>query len=98
FTRVDLLQSVGGEDDPDVIYLPERDAYLYISNTDNSNGSTGTLSNRIVGSVIDSALDAQGNLVVREEQPLSNGLPEGRAEGHPAAIENPFNGELIVAY
>lgn len=98
FTRLDLLQSVGDEDDPDVIYHDGLKAFVYISNTDNSNGSTGTLSNRIVGSIVDDAPNAQGQLVVRVEQPLSDGLPAGRTEGHPAAIANPFNGELIVAY
>jgi hypothetical protein len=75
FTRVDLLQQVGDEDDPDVIYLEQQDAFLYLSNTDNSNGSTGTLGNRVVGSLIDPAPDAQGKLVVRAEQPLGDGLP-----------------------
>ncbi len=98
YTRVDLLQQIGDEDDPDVAYLPDRDAFLYLSNTDNSNGSTGTLGNRVVGSIIDSAPDASNKLVVRAEQPLGNGLPAGRAEGHPASIENPFNGQLITAY
>jgi hypothetical protein len=97
-TRLDLLQTVGDEDDPDVVYLPDQDAFLYLSNTDNSNGSTGTLSNRIVGSVVNSSPDAQGRLVVRPEQPLSDGLPQGRAEGHPASLLNPFNGQLITAY
>ncbi|MCP5519036.1 MAG: hypothetical protein H7A45_17470 [Verrucomicrobiales bacterium] len=97
-TRLDLLQAIGDEDDPDVLYDPVRDAFIYISNTDNSNGSTGTLSNRIVGSIVDTAPDGQGQLVVRTEQPLGDGLPEGRAEGHPSAVVNPFNGELITAY
>lgn len=98
YTRVDLLQSIGDEDDPDVIYHEDLDAFLYISNTDNSNGSTGTLSNRIVGSLVGTVPDGQGQLVVGPEQPLGDGLPEGRAEGHPAAVVNPSNGELIVAY
>ncbi len=97
-TRLDLLQQVGDEDDPDVIYLPGRDAFLYLSNTDNSNGSTGTLGNRVVGSIVDAAPDATGKLVARAEQPLGDGEPAGRAEGHPASIENPFNGQLITAY
>jgi hypothetical protein len=96
-TRVDPLQTLGDEDDPDVIYLPRRDKYFYVSNTDNSNGSTGTLSNRIVGSVLETAPGQGGSLVVRTEQPLGDGLP-ARAEGHPASIENPFNGQLITAY
>ncbi len=97
-TRLDLLQQIGDEDDPDAIYHEGLDAFLYISNTDNSNGSTGTLSNRIVGSVVDAVPDSQGNLVVRPEQPLGDGLPAGRAEGHPSSIVNPFNGQLITAY
>ncbi|HOW66153.1 MAG TPA: hypothetical protein P5186_23820 [Candidatus Paceibacterota bacterium] len=98
FTRLDLLQSVGDEDDPDVIYHAGMDGFLYYSNTDNSNGSTGTLGNRVVGSIVDAAPDGQGKLVVRAEQVLSDGLPAGTPEGHPAAIMNPFNGQLIVAY
>lgn len=97
-TRLDLLQQIGDEDDPDAIYHEGLDAFLYISNTDNSNGSTGTLGNRVVGSVVDSVPDGRGNLVVRAEQPLADGVPAGRAEGHPASIVNPFNGQLITAY
>ncbi|MCX8107243.1 MAG: hypothetical protein N3G20_00400 [Verrucomicrobiae bacterium] len=97
-TRLDLLQSVGDEDDPDVIYHDRLDVFVCISKTDNSNGSTGVLSNRIVGSVVDPVPGPQGQLVVRVEQPLSDGLPVGRPEGHPSAIVNPFNGELVIAY
>jgi hypothetical protein len=97
-TRLDLLQPIGDEDDPDVIYLEGRDLFLYLANTDNSNGSSGTLSNRIVGSLVDPAPNEQRELVVRTEQPLGDGLPEGRREGHPAALLNPFNGQLITAY
>lgn len=97
-TRLDLLQAIGDEDDPDTIYLPGLDAFLYVSNTDNSNGSDGTLSNRIVGSIVNASPDTQGNLVVRPEQPIGDGEPAGTAEGHPASIENPFNGQLITAY
>jgi hypothetical protein len=97
-TRLDVLQSIGDEDDPDVIYLEDQNAYLYFSNTDNSNGSTGPYSNRIAGSVVDPVPGQQGGLVTRPEQALGDGEPAGTAEGHPAAIQNPFNGELIVAY
>ncbi|MGE4178452.1 MAG: hypothetical protein AB7J34_01380 [Limisphaerales bacterium] len=98
FTRLDRLQTVGDEDDPDVVYLPEIDAFLYLTNTDNSNGSTGTLSNRIVGSIVDSSPDSQGALVVRTEQPMADGEPAGTAEGHPASILNPFNNQIITAF
>jgi len=97
-SRLDLLQQIGDEDDPDVVYLEGADAFLYLSNTDNSNGSTGTLSNRIVGSIVNTAPDAQGNLVARTEQVLSDGEPAGRAEGHPASIQNPFNNQILTAY
>ena len=98
FTRLDLLQTLGDEDDPDVVYLAGINAFLYLSNTDNSNGSTGTLANRVVGSIIDAAPDSQGKLVVRPEQPLGDGLPAGTPEGHPASLLNPFNGQLITAF
>lgn len=96
FTRLDQLQSVGDEDDPDVVYLPGRDVFLYVTNTDNSNGSTGTLSNRIVGSVVQTTPGNDGKLQTVVEQVLSDGVPS--PEGHPASLENPFNGELLTAF
>src|SRR5690606_893377 len=97
-TRLDVLQSIGDEDDPDVIYLEEQDAFLYFGNTDNSNGSDGPYSNRVAGALVDPQPDSQGRLVTRPEQAIGDAQPEGVAEGHPAALENPFNGELIVAF
>jgi len=47
---------------------------------------------------VDAQPDGQGNLVVRPEQPLADGLPAGTAEGHPASLVNPFNGQLITAF
>ncbi len=96
FTRLDRLQSVGDEDDPDVVYLPGRDVFLYVSNTDNSNGSDGVLSNRIVGSVVATVPGPDGKLQTTVEQVLSDGTPV--PEGHPASFLNPFNGELLTAY
>jgi hypothetical protein len=96
FTRFDKLQTVGDEDDPDVVYLADRDVFLYVSNTDNSNGSTGTLSNRIVGSIVQTVPDSQGVLQTTVEQPLGDGLPG--TEGHPASLLNPFNGQLLTAF
>jgi len=89
-TRLDLAQSTGDEDDPDVVYLPKKDVFLYISNTDG-----GPLFNHIVGSVIQTT-PSGGNLQVSgPEQSLSTG---SGTQGHPSAMENPFNGELITAY
>jgi len=91
--RLDRLQPAGDEDDPDVIYLPERDVFLYISNTDISTG----LQNRIVGSVVQTVPDGTGNLQVSgPEQSLA--VTTGISQGHPASIENPFNGEIITAF
>lgn len=97
FTRFDRLQSVGDEDDPDVVYLPGRDVFLYVSNTDNSNGSTGTLGNRVVGSVFATVPNANNKIDAMVEQILGDGIPAA-AEGHPASLENPFNGQLITAF
>ena len=92
-TRLDLLQGTGDEDDPDVIYLPKKDAFLYISNTD----AAGLLVNRIVGTVIQTTNNPAGELVLSGvEQSLS--ANSGPAQGHPASIENPFNGEIITAF
>jgi hypothetical protein len=91
--RLDLLQGAGDEDDPDVIYLPSKDAFLYLSNTDFGGG----LVNRLVGSVIQTTPDATGHLRVSgPEQSIASDT--GPAQGHAASIENPFNGELITAF
>lgn len=91
-SRVDLRPPVGSsdEDDPDVVYLPLKDVFLYVSNTDNDGWV-----NKIVGSVIQTT-PSGGNLQISGlEQLLSTG---SGSQGHPASIENPFNGELITAY
>ena len=91
-SRIDLRPVVGAgdEDDPDVVYLPLKDVFLYVSNTDNDGWV-----NKIVGSVIQTT-PSGGNLQISgPEQLLSTATG---TQGHPAAIENPFNGELITAY
>jgi hypothetical protein len=90
--RLDRLQPAGDEDDPDVIYLPGRDVFMYLSNTDGA-----VLGNRIVGSVIQTVPGAGGILQVSgPEQSLA--VTTGISQGHPASIENPFNGEIITAF
>jgi len=92
-TRLDQLEAARDEDDPDVIYLPGRDVFMYLSNTDGV-----TLGNRIVGSIIQTVPGGTGNLQVSgPEQSLST-TGTGIAQGHPASIENPFNGEIITAF
>jgi hypothetical protein len=91
-TRIDRLQPVGDEDDPDVVYLPQKDVFLYISNTDG-----GPLANKIVGTVIETVDNGTGNLQLSgSEQPLAS--TSGPVQGHPASIENPFNGEIVTAF
>jgi hypothetical protein len=76
-----------------VIYLTEKDVYLYVSNTD----ASGLLINKIVGSIIQTAPDSSGHLRVNgAEQSLA--VRTGAAQGHPASIESPFNGEIITAF
>jgi len=92
-TRLDQLEPARDEDDPDVIYLPGRDVFMYLSNTDGA-----VLGNRIVGSIIQTVPGGTGNLQVSgPEQSLST-TGTGIAQGHPASIENPFNGEIITAF
>lgn len=95
-TRLDLLQPAGAPpagdvDDPDIIYLPNEDAFLFFSNTSKPGGIT----NHIVGSVIQTTASGGSLQVSGPEQSLSTGTG---TQGHPAAMENPFNGELITAF
>ncbi|HWQ93261.1 MAG TPA: hypothetical protein VN673_16420, partial [Clostridia bacterium] len=92
--RLDLLQGAGDEDDPDVIYMPKKNVFLYISNTDAF--AANQLTNRVVGSVIQTTPSANQLQVSGPEQSL--GVNAGPTQGHPAALENPFNGEIITAF
>lgn len=101
FTRLDqLLVGTGSDvDDPDVDFLPQNNVFLYLHNIDNGS----TLVNRIAGVVIEGEPDANGNLVISEEQVLSEARvtkTDGTLadQGHPAAIENPFTNDLIGAF
>lgn len=90
-SKLDLLQPTGDVDDPDVVYLPRRDVFLFISNTDFAGG----LNNKIVGSVVQTT-PSGGNLQISgEEQLLSTGTG---TQGHPHSIESPFNGEILTVY
>lgn len=94
--RLDRLQPTGDEDDPDIAYLPKKDVFLYVVNTDN--GAAGPLANRVVGAVIQTVPSATGEIQTQVEQVLGDNIPAGTAEGHPASLENPFNGQLITAF
>lgn len=91
-TRLDQLESTFDEDDPDVVYLPENDAFLFLTNTDpDSNPDV------ITGSIIGAEPDSEGNLVLGQQQILGQRRRD-LAQGHPSAIENPFNKEFIGAF
>jgi hypothetical protein len=90
-SQLDLLQPTGDVDDPDVFYLPKKDVFLFISNTDMSGG----LANHIVGSVVQTTPSAGHLQISGPEQSLSPGTG---TQGHPASFENPFNGEILTAY
>ena len=92
--RIDNLQPTGDEDDPDIIYLDGLDVFLYTSNTDLSGG----LGNRVTGAVVQTTPTPGGALQVGTEQPLATGRFSGVAEGHPASILSPFNGEIITVF
>lgn len=92
-TRLDTLVGTGDEDDPDVAYFPQRDVFFYLSNTDLA-GSPYT--NRVVGKVIQTTASGGELQVSGPEQIIADN--SGPAQGHPASIENPFNGEIITAF
>lgn len=92
FGRLDQLQPIGDEDDPDIVYLENNDVFLYVTNTDGE-----TLQNRITGSVIQTVPGPDDSLQLGEEQILGASRRPSR-QGHPAAFENPFNSELIGAF
>ncbi len=90
--KLDLLQPTGDVDDPDVVYLPKKDVFLFVANTDMSGG----FANRIAGSVIQTT-PASGQLQTSGAEQLL-AANSGASQGHPASIENPFNGEIITAF
>ena len=93
FGRLDQLQPTGDEDDPDVTFLPVNDVFLFLVNTDDS-----IYKDRITGAVILPVPDADGNMQIGEQQILGADRKSGTSQGHPAAIENPINGELVGAF
>lgn len=96
FTRLDIIQPNGDEDDPEIVYLPQRDAFFFYTNTDDNEETS--LRNRLVGLTVDTAPTAANTLTLGPVQTLADDRKEGVSQGHPAVIENPFNGELIGAF
>ncbi len=94
FGKLDQIQPAGDEDDPDVDFLANNDVFLFQVNTDGDQ-----YQNRITGSVIQPVPGPDGELQVGEQQILGSAERKpGVHQGHPSAIENPFNDELIGAF
>lgn len=92
FGRLDLMEPARDEDDPDVVYLEENDVFLFLTNTDPTSGA-----NIITGSIVATTVGTNGQLQIGDQQILG----ERRInlnQGHPSAIENPFNNELIGGF
>ncbi|MGC9327079.1 MAG: hypothetical protein ACP5I1_05570 [Candidatus Hinthialibacter sp.] len=94
--RLDVLQAPGDEDDPDVVFLPNNDVFLFLVNTDYDD--VGPYFDRITGAVVLPVPDENGNLQIGEQQILGADRKDGMAQGHPAAIENPWTDELIGVF
>jgi hypothetical protein len=96
WTRLDVIQGEGDEDDPDVVYLPAKDAFFFFTNTDAP--AETALKNRLVGFGIGTVPAASGELALGQVGQLDAQRLAGQPQGHPSAIESPFNGEVLVAF
>lgn len=89
--RIDTLEPGQDEDDPDVGYMPLDDVFVVISNIDPS-----ATANAISATVLEPAAGADGNLVLGPQTVLMEHRVDANY-GHPDVIQNPWNGEVIVA-
>ena len=92
--RLDTIAQDRDEDDPDVSYAPMADMFIFNTNIDPVDGEP----NRISLTAVQTMPDANGDLVTGAQQIVSNTRVEATSQGHPSAVENPFNGEFIVAF
>jgi hypothetical protein len=96
WTRLDQLQAIGDEDDPEVVYLESQDVFLFLTNTD-EDADPLSLKDRITATIIQTVPDAMGQLQQGEQYVVSTDRKEGVAEGHPAAIGSPFEDKIVAA-
>ena len=92
FARIDTLEPDRDEDDPDIAYLPNANAYIVITNIDPSDSA-----NLISGTIVQPVPDANGNIVLGPQTVVSE-LRKEVSAGHADAIENPWNSEVITAF
>jgi hypothetical protein len=90
--RLDGLQPTGDEDDPDVVYLPQKDVFFFVVNTD----KTDEVRNRVMGRAVGTTPDALAQLQLGQPALLGSGARGW--EGHPAAMENPFTGNVLTVF
>jgi hypothetical protein len=92
FGRIDTLEPDRDEDDPDGAYIPGSNVFVVITNIDPT-----TSPNLITATVVQPVPDASGNLQLGPQTIVSE-LRKDVSTGHADVIENPFNGEVIIAF
>src|SRR5690606_33348374 len=73
--------------------LEDNDVFVFLTNIDPTDGAP----NRISATIIQTTPGADGKLQLGEQQIVSE-LRKNVTQGHPAAVENPFNDELIGVF
>ncbi|MCL4176622.1 MAG: hypothetical protein KJ072_02600 [Verrucomicrobia bacterium] len=96
WARLDQLQAIGDEDDPELIYLERQNVFLFLTNTDEDN-NPASLKDRVTATVIQTVPDGQGVLQQGTQVVVSADRLGGVAEGHPAAVGSPFEDKVIAA-
>lgn len=96
WTRLDQLQAIGDEDDPELVYLEQQDVFLFLTNTDEDNDPE-SLKDRITGTVVQTVPDPQGQLQQGTQTVISIDRLAGVAEGHPSAVGSPFEDQVVAA-
>jgi hypothetical protein len=96
WSRLDQLQAIGDEDDPELVYLAEHDVFLFLTNTDEDNDPE-SLKDRITGTIVQTVPDGSGQLQQGTQTVISSDRLVGVAEGHPSAVGSPFGNRIVAA-
>ncbi len=96
WARLDQLQQIGDEDDPELVYLEGKDVFLFLTNTDEDN-DPASLKDRITATIIQTVPDSLGQLQQGTQTVVSTDRKQGVAEGHPAAVGSPFEDKIVAA-
>lgn len=92
----------GDVDNPHINYIPSRDFYYVVWNTEDQNLPDDELYRRVGGRIIEPELDVNGDFVLGDASVISNpNLPnadDDLRETHPDVIDNPFTGNFVTVY